>query len=85
MGVDPNALSAIFGNPRRLRGDLRLLQRAIRSDWPIPAEAWPSLWTVLADAMAGPDHRAALRAAEILVDIERARLRGAFRSGASAG
>jgi hypothetical protein len=72
----------LFREPHHLRGDLRLLRRAIREGWPIPEQSRRVLMDrvhhILQDPESVPEGtrtRATLRACWALLEAERADLR----------
>jgi hypothetical protein len=56
------------------RGDLRLLARAIRRRWPIPAERRPPLIAAVENALDSPDPRRILAVAWVLIAADEANL-----------
>jgi len=73
----------LFRDPRHLRGDLRLLRRAIREGWPIPEESRRVLLDrvlrIIEEPGTVPDgirDRAVLGALWVFVEADRENLRG---------
>ena len=67
----------LFRDPHHLRGDLRLLRRAIREGWPIPETSRAALVERVGHAInrldelpTGTRIRATLRAAWVLLEME---------------
>lgn len=77
----------LFREPHHLRGDLRLLRRAIREGWPIPEESRLVLLErvrlILQDPETVPEGirtRAILGAVKVIVEADRENLRGVFEA-----
>lgn len=77
----------LFREPRHLRGDLRLLRRAIREGWPIPEESRRVLMDrvhrILQDPESVPEGirtRATMSAFWVFLEADRENLRGVFEA-----
>ena len=73
----------LFREPHHLRGDLRLLRRAMREGWPIPEESRRVLLDRVSRIIQEPESvsegirdRAVLGAAWVLLEADRENLRG---------
>lgn len=72
----------LFREPRNLRGDLRLLRRAMREGWPIPAESRRVLMERVANILEEPEGvpesirtRATVAACWVVLEADRENLR----------
>jgi hypothetical protein len=77
----------LFRDPHHLRGDLRLLRRAIREGWPIPEESRRVLLdrvsAIIDEPEAVPEGirtRAVFGAAWVVLEADRENLRGVFEA-----
>ena len=77
----------LFREPHHLRGDLRLLRRAIREGWPIPEESRRILldrvYRILQDPETVPEGirgRAVIGAVWVILEADRENLRGVFEA-----
>lgn len=77
----------LFREPHHLRGDLRLLRRAIREGWPIPEESRRVLLDRVYRTLQDPETvsegirtRALLGAAWVVHGTDRENLRGVFEA-----
>lgn len=77
----------LFRDPHHLRGDLRLLRRAIRAGWPIPDESRRVLLDRVSHLLHEPETvpegirtRAVFRAAWVFLEADRENLRGVFEA-----
>ena len=77
----------LFREPHHLRGDLRLLRRAIREGWPIPEESRRVLLDRVSRIIHEPESvpegirtRATLSACWVFLEADRENLRGVFEA-----
>lgn len=77
----------LFREPKHLRGDLRLLRRAMREGWPIPEESRRVLLDRVSRIIHEPEGvpegvrtRATLAAAWVVLEADRENLRGVFKA-----
>lgn len=77
----------LFREPHHLRGDLRLLRRAIREGWPIPEESRRILLDRVSRIFQEPETisqgirtRALIRAVWVVLEADRENLRGVFEA-----
>lgn len=88
------AFEEIFSEPKNLRGDLRLLERAIRAGWEIPSSTKRRIREALLaihrdlgvrpESWTGTDRRVVQRVAKVIVSMHRAdvaRLRAIAEDG----
>ena len=77
----------LFRDPHHLRGDLRLLRRAIREGWPIPEESRRFLLDRVRRILQNPDSvpegirgRVVIGAVWVFLEADRENLRGVFEA-----
>ncbi|MBI1348713.1 hypothetical protein GC163_20765 [bacterium] len=63
--------------PLPTRGELRLLRKAVRHDWPIPTEKRPGLLRDVLHVMVNSHPRQSLAAVKVLIEMDSANLRNA--------
>jgi hypothetical protein len=74
MPTDPPCRPLLYDWSQATRGDLRLLARAIRRGWPVPADRRPQLLAAACDAFDTAHPRRALAAASVLIAADEANL-----------